>query len=182
MDHSLGAGQSMETYFLIFGLAALSYFFLLFLSRSPYGTLLAAIRNNESRTRFFGYDVFSAKLMAFTVSAMVAGLAGALFTAQFGFVSPPLLGFALSTEVLIWVAVGGRSVLLGAMLGAILVRSVENALSDQLGKYWLLAMGLLFVAVVVFAPSGLFGKLLRLPIPARLLKRGNVSEDLKKSA
>ena len=161
--------SSVETYLLILALAALSYFILLFLTRSPFGTLLAAIASNENRTRFFGYDVFSAKLVAFTISAMIAGLAGALFTAQFGFVSPPLLGVALSTEVLIWVAVGGRGVLLGAMLGAILVRSVENSLSDTLGEYWLLTMGLLFVAVVVFAPSGLFGKLLRLPIPARLL-------------
>lgn len=133
---------------------------------SDHGSLAAA---HNTATRFFGYDVFAAKLFAFTISAAVAGLAGALFTAQFGFVSPPLLGFALSTEVLIWVAVGGRGVLLGALLGAVLVRSVENALSDQLGEYWLLAMGLLFVAVVVFAPAGLFGKLLRLPIPTRLV-------------
>lgn len=161
--------SSVEIYFLVFAFAGLSYLLLLWLSRSAFGTLLAAIRSNENRTRFFGYDVFSAKIFAFTISAAVAGLAGALFTAQFGFVSPPLLGFALSTEVLIWVAVGGRGVLLGALLGAVLVRSVENALSDQLGEYWLLAMGLLFVAVVVFAPAGLFGKLLRLSIPARLL-------------
>lgn len=171
--------SSVETYLLILALAALSYVLLLFLTRSPFGTLLAAIGSNENRTRFFGYDVFSAKLVAFTISAMIAGLAGALFTAQFGFVSPPLLGVALSTEVLIWVAVGGRGVLLGAMLGAILVRSVENSLSDSLGEYWLLTMGLLFVAVVVFAPSGLFGKLLRLPIPARLLgKTGGGSGDM----
>jgi ABC-type branched-subunit amino acid transport system permease subunit len=117
-----------------------------------------------------GYDVLSAKLFAFTVSGGVAGLAGALFTAQFGFVSPPLLGFALSTEVLIWVAVGGRGVLLGALLGAILVRTVENTLSDSLGEYWLLAMGLLFIVIVVFAPEGLFGRLLRLPPPRRLSK------------
>lgn len=159
---------SIETYFLVLAVVIAAYLLLLWLSRSPFGTLLAAIRSNEARTRFFGYNTMTAKLFAFVVAASVAGLAGALFTAQFGFVSPPLVGFALSTEVLIWVAVGGRGVLMAALLGAILVRSVENTLSDTLGEYWLLAMGLLFVAVVVVAPHGLFGKLLRLPPPRRL--------------
>ena len=158
---------STETYYLVFVFTAASYLLVLWLSRSAFGTLLAAIRSNEFRTRFFGYDVVIFKLFAFIVSAMLAGLAGGLFTAQFGFVSPPLVGFALSTEVLIWVAVGGRSVLMAAMLGAMLVRSVENTLSDTLGEYWLLTVGILFVIVVVFAPKGLFGGLLRLPAPSR---------------
>lgn len=157
--------SSVETYFLVFAVVAMAYLLLLWLSRSPFGTLLLATRSNEDRTRFFGYDVTTAKLWAFVISAMIAGLAGALFTAQFGFVSPPLLGFALSTEVLIWVAAGGRNVPMAALLGAVLVRSVENSLSDRLGEYWLLIMGLLFVIVVLVAPHGLFGQLLRLPVP-----------------
>jgi urea transport system permease protein len=159
---------SRETYALVFAFVAMGYLLTLLLSRSRYGTLLAAIRNDESRTRYFGYDVTAAKLFAFVVAAAIAGLAGALFTAQFGFVSPPLIGFALSTEVLIWVAVGGRSVLMAALTGAMAVKSVENVLSDSLGAYWLLAMGVLFVIVVVAAPQGLFGKLLRLPQSRRL--------------
>jgi urea transport system permease protein len=152
-----------ETYFLVLALIFAAYLFLVWLGRTSFGTLMLAIRSNESRTRFFGYDVTSLKLFLFVVSAMLAALAGALFTAQFGFVSPPLVGFALSTEVLIWVAVGGRDVLLAALIGAMLVRSVENTLSDTLGEYWLLVIGILFVIVVVFAPQGLFGNLLRLP-------------------
>ncbi len=159
--------SSIETYFLVFAVVAIAYLLLLWLSRSPFGTLMAAIRSNEHRTRFFGYNTMMVKLFAFVISGMLAGLAGALFTAQFGFVSPPLLGFALSTEVLIWTAVGGRGVLMAALLGAILVRSTEHALSDALGEYWLLAMGLLFVAVVIIAPHGLFGRPLRLPPPRR---------------
>jgi urea transport system permease protein len=155
--------SATETYFLVLALTFVAYLFLLWLSRTPFGTLMQAIRSNENRTRFFGYDVTSLKLFLFIVSTMLAALAGALFTAQFGFVSPPLVGFALSTEVLIWVAVGGRDVLLGAVIGAMLVRSVENTLSDALGEYWLLVTGILFVIVVVFAPRGLFGDLLRLP-------------------
>ena len=154
--------SSIETYFLILVIVGLVYGVLLWLSRSPFGTLLAAIRSNEDRTRFLGFEVTTAKLFAFTLSGVIAGLAGALFTAQFGFVSPPLVGFALSTEVLIWVAVGGREVLLAAVAGAMLVRWGENLLSDRLGQYWLLAMGLLFILVVVVAPRGLFGRLLDL--------------------
>lgn len=90
---------SLETYFLIFATLALVYLLLQWISQSPFGTLLAAIRSNEDRTRFLGFQVTGAKLFAFTLSGMISGLAGALFTAQFGFVSPPLLGFALSTEV-----------------------------------------------------------------------------------
>lgn len=151
---------SLETYFFILAVVGLVYALLLWLSRSPYGTLLAAIRSNEERTRFLGFDVTAAKLFAFSLSGMIAGLAGALFTAQFGFVSPPLVGFALSTEVLIWVAVGGREVLLAAVAGAMLVRWGENLLSDRLGQYWLLAMGMLFIIIVILAPRGLFGRLL----------------------
>ena len=154
--------SGLETYFLVFAVLALVYFFLLWLTQTSFGTLLAAIRSNEVRTRFLGFDVTKAKLFAFFLSGMVAGLAGALFAAQFGFVSPQLIGFALSTEVLIWVAVGGRGVLLAAVVGALLVRWGEDQLSDQLGQYWLLATGLLFIIIVVMAPRGLFGRVLDL--------------------
>ena len=91
--------------------------------------------------------------------------------AQFGFVSPALIGFPLSTEVLIWVALGGKEVLLAAFMGAIVVRSVEGVLSETLGYYWLLALGVLFVLSVVLLPRGLLGWSLRLPMPARLTRR-----------
>ncbi|WP_054008805.1 branched-chain amino acid ABC transporter permease [Cypionkella psychrotolerans] len=154
--------SSNETYFLVLAIVMAVYLLLLLISRSSFGTLLAAIRSNENRTRYFGFDVTVAKLFAFSLAGMISGLAGALFTAQFGFVSPPLVGFGLSTEVLIWVAVGGREVLLAAFVGAIFVRWVENLLSDKLGQYWLLAMGLMFIFVVILAPRGLFGRILNL--------------------
>ena len=162
-----------ETYYLVLAAALAAFLVLLAATRTAWGTGLAGIRENEPRMRFFGYDVRLVKTVAFALSAAVAGLAGALFTAQFGFVSPPLVGFALSTEVLIWTAVGGRHALMAAFLGAILVRSVENALSETLGQYWLLALGFLFIATVVFAPQGVFGRLLQLPPPRRL--RGDLS-------
>ena len=126
------------------------------------GSVLRAVRDHEERTAYFGYDVAACKRFAFTVSGGVAGLAGALFVTQFGFVSPALIGFSLSTEVLIWTALGGREVLLAAWLAAILVRTVEGTLSEALGHYWLLALGVMFVVAVVFLPRGLLGWLLRL--------------------
>lgn len=165
--------SARETYVVLLLVALVVYLALLSLVRSPIGTVLAAIRDDDYRTSFFGYDITRWKTWAFVISASVSGLAGALFVKLFGFVSPALIGFALSTEVLIWVAVGGRSVLLAAFLGAILVRSVEGTLSDRLGDYWLLATGILFVVVVVFMPMGLFGRLLTLP-PSRRLRPDTV--------
>ena len=162
------------TYYVILVVVFLIYVGLLALERSPFGTVLRAIRDNEDRTGFFGYRVTEYKTLAFTVSAAVAGLAGALFTVQFGFVSPALIGFGLSTEVLIWTAVGGRSVLLAAFLGALVVRSVEGYLSETLGDYWLFFLGIIFVLTVVVAPRGLFGTILKLPLPKRL--RRNITE------
>ena len=169
----------VESFYAVFAIVLVVYLGLLAIERSPFGTVFRTIRDNEYRTGFFGYDVAEYKTVAFTVSGAVAGLAGALFTAQFGFVSPALIGFALSTEVLIWTAVGGRGVLLAAFLGALLVRSVEGVLSENLGNYWLLILGLLFVVTVVVAPRGLFGVVLSLPLPRRLARRpvpGNAPE------
>jgi branched-chain amino acid transport system permease protein/urea transport system permease protein len=157
-----------ETYYLMLIIAVCVFVGLLWLVRSPVGTVLAAIREDDRRTAFFGYDVSRYKVGAFVTSAVISGAAGALFARQFGFVSPSLIGFGLSTEVLIWVAVGGRQVLMAAFLGALLVRWVEGLLSERLGNFWLLALGLLFAATVVLMPYGLFGRALTMPIPKRL--------------
>lgn len=135
-----------ETYYLMLAIAALIFVGLLWIVRSPLGTVLAAIREDDRRTAFFGYDVTRFKVWAFVTSAAISGAAGALFVKQFGFVSPSLIGFALSTEVLIWVAVGGRQIVMAAFLGALIVRWIEGQLSERLGNFWLLALGLLFAA------------------------------------
>ena len=139
--------------------AVLVYALLETLVRSRRGVVLRALGADEPRTAFLGHDTRALKLAVFTLSAAVAGFAGALFASQFGFVSPPLIGFNLSTEVLIWVALGGRRALLTAFLGAIVVRLAENALGDLLGAYWLLGLGLIFVVCMIFLPRGLLGEL-----------------------
>lgn len=171
----LGWGSwQMELYdplpfFLVVLVAAIACFVLLSkLERSAFGTVLRGTRDNEVRAAFLGFETANYKAAAFAVSGAVAGLAGALFAAQFAFVSPALLGFALATEVLIWVAIGGKAVLLAAFIGALAVKSVENVLSDTLGQYWLLVLGLLFVIAVVLLPKGLLDPLLKLPKPKTL--------------
>lgn len=162
--------SGFATSYVVLLAALVAYLIALAIMRSPLGTVLAAIRNDENRTAHFGYDVRRHKIFVFALSGALAGLAGALFALQFGFVSPTLVGFGLSTEVLIWVAVGGRATLMAAFLGAVIVRSGESLLSSALGQYWLLALGVVFVATVVFAPQGLLGNLLRLGPPRRLAR------------
>jgi branched-chain amino acid transport system permease protein/urea transport system permease protein len=158
----------LPTYYAMLVFALGVFLLLLAIERSPLGTLLRAVRDNESRTTFFGFELSRYKVIAFTLSAAVAGFAGALFVTQFGFVSPGLIGVPMSTEVLIWTALGGREVLLAAFLGALIVRSMESALSSALGNFWLLGLGALFIATVVLFPSGLLGRLLALPLPRRM--------------
>ncbi|MEZ5781423.1 MAG: branched-chain amino acid ABC transporter permease [Rhizobiaceae bacterium] len=168
--------SGFATSYVVLGAALLSYLIALAVLRSPLGTVLAAIRNNETRTAHFGYDVRLYKIFVFALSGALAGLAGAVFALQFGFVSPTLIGFGLSTEALIWVAVGGRGVLMAAFLGALIVRSSESVLSSALDQYWLLALGIVFVATVVFAPQGLLGNVLRLPSPRRFATPKKIEE------
>jgi len=160
---SIGGLVITDTYalfYLILAIAFLVYLFCDRLVRSPFGIILAAVRDNENRAEFFGYNIAQYKIAVFTIGAAVAGLAGALFASVTEFVSPTIVGFVLSTEVLIWVALGGKEVLLAAFLGAILVRILEAYLSDMLAYYWILILGAFFVVCVMFFPKGIFGSLL----------------------
>ena len=128
-----------------------------FLVTSKFGKVLIAIRDAESRTRFIGYRVENYKLAVFTVSAMMAGVAGALYVPQVGIINPGEFSPAQSIEAVIWVAVGGRGTLIGAALGAILVNFGKTFFTGALPEYWLFALGLLFVLVTLFLPKGILG-------------------------
>jgi urea transport system permease protein len=147
-------------YYLLLAVLALAVAALMRAVRSRRGRALLAIRNHEVRAQALGIDVAREKTRAFALGGALAGLAGALFVTQFNFASPPLIGFALSAEVLIWVAVGGRASVVAACVGALLVRLAESWLSEALGPYWLLALGALFVFTVVAMPRGVVGELL----------------------
>ncbi|HEX3970632.1 MAG TPA: urea ABC transporter permease subunit UrtC [Stellaceae bacterium] len=127
------------------------------LLRSRYGKLLRATRDGENRVRFLGYDPTPYKVFAFTLSACLAGIAGALFTLHSGVVSPALVGVVPSIEMVIWVAVGGRGSLGGAIAGTLLVNFAKDRISSAFPNAWLYLLGLLFVLVVTLLPDGLAG-------------------------
>jgi urea transport system permease protein len=127
------------------------------------GKVLVAVRDAESRTRFLGYRVEYYKLFVFVVSAMMAGVAGALYVPQVGIINPSEFSPANSIEAVIWVAVGGRGTLVGAALGAFGVNGAKTLLTGWFPEVWLFFLGALFVAVTLFLPRGLLGMRLRLP-------------------
>jgi urea transport system permease protein len=145
----------LPMFYLLLGVAAAVYLAIDRLLLSPFGILLTALRDNPRRAEFFGYEILPPKLEIFVLGAGLSGLAGGFFVAVDGFASPTLLGSGLSTEVLIWVALGGRGMPLAAFLGAIATRLIEGELAESLGNYWPLALGLLFMASVVLLPQGL---------------------------
>ncbi|MGL4445018.1 MAG: urea ABC transporter permease subunit UrtC [Alsobacter sp.] len=138
---------------------ALGYLVALAMVNSAYGKVLVAIRDAESRTRFLGYRVERFKLVAFTVSACMAGVAGALYVPQVGIINPSEFAPANSIEAVIWVAVGGRGTLVGAALGAVLVNWAKTWLTGAIPEIWLFALGALFVVVTLFLPKGIVGTL-----------------------
>lgn len=141
----------------------------LVLVRSDVGLLLKAVRDNETRTRYLGYNVETVKTVAFMVGAAVAALAGGLLALITGLVSADLFSFLAATHMLVWVAVGGRGTIIGAVIGAVGLQLAGARLSAYFPTQWSLVEGLLFVLVVVFLPDGVLPSLARLG--TRLLGR-----------
>ena len=136
---------------------AASYLACRMIVESRAGRVMRAIRDAESRTRFLGYSVESFKLWAFVFSAVVAGIAGALYVPQIGIINPSEFAPLNSIEVVIWVAVGGRGTLYGAVAGAVLVNYAKTYLTGAFPEVWLYALGALFVLVTIFLPRGIIG-------------------------
>jgi urea transport system permease protein len=125
---------------------------------SKLGKVLIAVRDAESRTRFLGYRVESYKLFVFTLSACMAGVAGALYVPQVGIINPGEFAPGNSIEAVIWVAVGGRGTLVGAALGAVVVNYAKTVFtSGPLAPYWLFMLGALFILVTLLLPKGIIG-------------------------
>src|ERR1700742_5232766 len=148
---------------------------------SKLGKVLIAVRDAESRTRFLGYRVESYKLFVFTLSACMAGVAGAIYVPQVGIINPGEFAPPNSIEIVIWVAVGGRGTLAGAALGAILVNWMKTEFtSGPLAPYWLFALGALFIAVTLFLPKGIVGSIAEFHAGRR--QRRVLSPDLAEDA
>ncbi|MGF7176401.1 urea ABC transporter permease subunit UrtC [Azospirillum doebereinerae] len=151
---------------------ALSYMIASGIIGSKLGKVLVAVRDTESRVRFLGYNTEHYKLFAWTLSACMAGVAGALYVPQVGIINPSEFAPASSIEAVIWVAVGGRGTLAGAILGAVLVNFGKSYFTGALPELWLFALGGLFVAVTLFLPKGLLG------LGAQLMARMPKSKSL----
>jgi urea ABC transporter permease protein UrtC len=149
-------------YYFVLPVAGGLFLLLKWLTVSKFGKILIGIRENEDRILSLGFQASYYKTAAFAVSGAVAGLAGALYGTHANFVAPSLAGVLFSTEVVVWVAIGGRNWLLGALLGGILVSSLSNYVSSVMPGTWQLVLGLLFVAVIVYFKGGLAGAIAEL--------------------
>lgn len=155
--------QSDATRLWLFLLSAialgLGYIACRFIVASKLGRVSLAIRDAESRTRFIGYKVENVKLWVFTFSAMLAGIAGALYVPQVGIINPNEFSPLNSIEMVVWVALGGRATLYGAVVGAIVVNYAKTYFTGALPEVWLFALGGLFVVTTIFLPKGIAGLL-----------------------
>ena len=140
----------------------LAYLLCRWITRSPAGKVLIAIRDSENRVLFSGYSPAAFKVFVFVVAAALAGVAGALYVPQVGIITPAKIGVLPSIEMIIWVAVGGRGTLIGAVIGAIGVNWLQSILTTTYPDLWLLVLGSLFVGVVLFFPDGVAGAARRL--------------------
>jgi urea transport system permease protein len=127
------------------------------LTTGRFGDALIAVRDDEPRLRFTGYNPTAFKTVVFTVAGALAGISGALYTVQSGMVSPQFMAVPFSIEMVIWVAVGGRGTLIGAVLGAVLINYAKSLISEQLPETWLFIQGGLFLLVVTALPDGVVG-------------------------
>ncbi|MCZ8094314.1 MAG: urea ABC transporter permease subunit UrtC [Acidovorax sp.] len=158
------ATQNMRmTLFVLTGLALLGCFLLArWLVRSKFGRVLQAVRDAETRVMFSGYSPLPYKLTIWTISAMMCGVAGALYVPQVGIINPGEMSAANSIEIAVWAAVGGRATLIGPIVGAFIVNGAKSWLTVTAPEFWLYFLGALFIAVTLFLPNGIVG-LLRKP-------------------
>ena len=137
--------------------AALAYFFARALGATQAGRLVTAVRDGENRVRFLGYSPAPYKILVFVIAGVFAGIAGALHTLHLGLISPAMVGVVPSIEMVVWVAVGGRASLPGALVGTLLVNVAKDSISSEWPDAWLYVMGLVFILVVIATPRGLAG-------------------------
>jgi urea transport system permease protein len=150
-------GAAQVIYGITFILVVLSYMFLSWLLKSRFGVMLRATRDGENRVRFLGHNPLPYKVVAFGIAGALAGIGGALFTLHSGVVSPALVGVVPSIEMVVWVAVGGRNILWGAIAGTLIVNFAKDQISSALPSLWLYGLGALFILAVSFLPAGLAG-------------------------
>lgn len=156
--YSLAAQETKNAlYFVTAIILVIVYVFCRQLKDSRFGRLLVALRDDEARVRFLGYNPVVIKTITLAIAAAITGIAGALYVPQVGIISPSTLGVVFSIEMVIWVAVGGRTSLIGAIIGALLVNWGRSTFSERFPDIWQYFLGSLFILVVLVFPQGVVG-------------------------
>lgn len=168
---------SVQMYYVILIITLLVYLFCLWLTKSRFGNILQAIRENEARLTFLGFNPISFKIVVFTISGVLAGLAGALVGPVNGIISPVDVGVTLSTLVLVWVAVGGRGNMTGAIVGTVVINWLQVILSERISDYWMLLLGILVLVVVFVVPKGFIGKLIDRQYASKINTKGEAFNE-----
>jgi urea transport system permease protein len=171
LDIPITTPQMRVALFVITGLTLIGFFVMArWLVTSKFGRVLQAIRDAESRVMFTGYDPLRYKLAIWVISAVMCGIAGALYVPQVGIINPSEMSPAASIEMAIWAAVGGRGTLIGPIVGAFFVNGAKSWFTQTFPEFWLYFLGALFIAVTLFLPQGIIGLV-------RKLRRGTASEE-----
>ena len=152
-------GLARGLYWVTLGVLGLCMAGTAWLLSTHFGALLSAIRGNENRVRFLGYNPAAYKIAAFAYGGLLSGVSGALYTLHLGTISPAMIGVTFSIELVVWVALGGRASLLGAVAGLVLGQLAKDRISSAAPDAWLYIMGALFVLVVLVLPQGVAGLL-----------------------
>jgi len=177
LGHPIATPQMRMLLFVITGCVLVGFYVMArALVASKFGRVLQAIRDAESRVMFTGYDPIRYKLAIWTLSAVMCGIAGALYVPQVGIINPTEMRPAESIEIAIWTAVGGRATLIGPIVGAFFVNGAKSWLTVAYPAYWLYFLGALFIAVTLFLPGGIVGAL-RHPRVRALWRRSAEAEE-----
>lgn len=164
-------------YYLILTIAVAVYFLTRWLINSHFGKTVQAVRENENRIRFFSYNPANYKIFIYTVSGFLSGLAGMLYGPINGFISPQDIGIGMSTLLVVWLAIGGRGTLMGAVVGTLIINWLSDLLSEQYPEFWQLLIGSVIVLIVLFLPDGVYGTLLKWWKNRALIKQQKIIEQ-----
>ena len=165
-------------YYIVLFITVLVFLFCLWLSNSRVGKVATSIRENEARLGFFGYTVSKYKILIFVISGALAGLGGVLYAPAISSITTDDIGIAASTAVVVWIAVGGRGNLTGAVCGTLIINWAQSILSEHFASFWQLIIGVVLLLIIFFAPNGIIGTILNVQHKMAMNKlRKEQSED-----
>ena len=158
-------------YYLVLVIAVAVFLFCLFLTKCRVGKIATSIRENESRLGFFGYKVSRFKILIFVISGALAGLGGVLYAPATNSITTEEIGIAASTAVVVWIAVGGRGNLTGAVIGTLIINWAQSLLSEHFAEYWQLILGIVLLVIIFFVPNGIIGQILDIQHKRKMAKK-----------